>query len=49
LLYDQSSPSACGGRSLCEGKIFSQYGELVASVVQEGLTRFPRDYRPSQR
>jgi acyl-CoA thioesterase-2 len=47
LLYDQSSPSACGGRSLCQGKIFNQYGEMVAAVMQEGLTRFARGYRPS--
>ena len=25
LLYDQSSPSASGGRALCQGKIFTQY------------------------
>ena len=49
LLYDQSSPSACGGRSLCQGKIFNQYGEMVAAVMQEGLTRFSRGYRSSQR
>ncbi len=46
LLYDQSSPSACGGRSLCQGKIFNQYGEMVAAVMQEGLTRFARGYQP---
>jgi len=45
LLYDQSSPSASGGRSLCEGKIFNQDGEMVASVMQEGLTRYQRGYR----
>ena len=44
LLYDQSSPSACGGRSLTQGKIFNQYGEMVAAVMQEGLTRYPRDF-----
>ncbi|ORJ57180.1 acyl-CoA thioesterase II [Mycobacterium simiae] len=44
LLYDQSSPSASGGRSLCQGKIFTQSGEMVAAVMQEGLTRFPRGY-----
>ena len=49
LLYDQTSPSACGGRSLTQGKIFNRYGDLVASVVQEGLTRFPRDYAPTGR
>jgi acyl-CoA thioesterase-2 len=46
LLYDQSSPSACGGRSLTEGKLFNQYGEMVAAVVQEGLTRYKRDFTP---
>lgn len=48
LLYDQSSPSASGGRSLCQGKIFTQTGEMVAAVMQEGLTRFTRGYRPPQ-
>jgi acyl-CoA thioesterase-2 len=43
LLYDQSSPSACGGRSLTQGKIFNRSGELVAAVMQEGLTRDTRD------
>ena len=47
LLYDQSSPSASGGRSLTQGKIFNQYGEMVAAVMQEGLTRYKRDYRPA--
>ncbi|MEE6177599.1 acyl-CoA thioesterase II [Mycobacterium sp. 050134] len=46
LLYDQSSPSAGGGRSLCQGKIFTQSGEMVAAVMQEGLTRFPRAFQP---
>ena len=49
LLYDQSSPSACGGRSLTQGKIFNQYGEMVAAVMQEGLTRYKRDFRPADR
>jgi acyl-CoA thioesterase-2 len=46
LLYDQSSPSACGGRALTQGKIFTQTGEMVAAVMQEGLTRYQRDFRP---
>ncbi|HUH69691.1 MAG TPA: acyl-CoA thioesterase II [Mycobacterium sp.] len=46
LLYDQSSPSACGGRALTQGKIFNQYGEMVAAVMQEGLTRFRRGHYP---
>jgi acyl-CoA thioesterase-2 len=41
LLYDQSSPSACAGRALAQGKIFNRRGEMVAAVVQEGLTRYP--------
>src|ERR1700737_99093 len=48
LLYDQSSPSACGGRSLCQGKIFNQYGEVGAALVQEGLTRLSRGHRASE-
>ena len=46
LLYDQSSPSACGGRALTEGKLFNQYGEMVASVMQEGLTRYQHGFTP---
>src|SRR3984957_19383275 len=48
LLYDQSSPSACGGRALTQGKIFNRYGEMVAAVMQEGLTRYQRDYNPAR-
>lgn len=33
------------GRSLTQGKIFNQYGEMVAAVMQEGLTRYKRDLR----
>ncbi|BBZ44775.1 acyl-CoA thioesterase II [Mycobacterium parmense] len=44
LLYDQSSPSASGGRALCQGKIFTQTGEMVAAVMQEGLTRYKRGH-----
>jgi acyl-CoA thioesterase II len=46
LLYDQSSPSACAGRALTEGKIYDRYGAMVAAVVQEGLTRYSRGYTP---
>ncbi len=48
LLYDQSSPSACGGRSLTQGKIFNRYGEMVAAVMQEGLTRYAREFVPGR-
>ncbi|MEZ0366202.1 acyl-CoA thioesterase II [Mycobacterium sp. pUA109] len=47
LLYDQSSPSACAGRALTQGKIYNQYGEMVAAVMQEGLTRYPRNFAPT--
>ena len=40
LLYDQQSPAAAGGRGLAQGRIFTRAGQLVASVVQEGLVRF---------
>jgi acyl-CoA thioesterase II len=46
LLYDQSSPSASSGRALCQGKIFTQTGEMVAAVMQEGLTRYKRGHPP---
>jgi len=46
LLYDQSSPSACGGRALTQGKIYTRSGEMVAAVMQEGLTRYKRDFTP---
>ncbi len=39
LLYDQHSPSASGARGLATGRLFTQAGALVASVVQEGLIR----------
>nr|WP_234713788.1 acyl-CoA thioesterase domain-containing protein [Mycobacterium tuberculosis] len=45
LLYDQSSPSASGGRALTRGEIFTRSGEMVAAVMQEGLTRHRRGHR----
>lgn len=39
LLYDMDSPSASGGRGLNRGNIFTESGELVASVTQEALIR----------
>ena len=47
LLYDQSSPSACRGRSLTQGKIFDRDGTMVAAVMQEGLTRYLRGHPAS--
>ncbi|WP_074852768.1 acyl-CoA thioesterase [Gordonia westfalica] len=42
LLYDQTSPSADGGRALTQGRIFDRQGRMVAAVTQEGLARTGR-------
>jgi acyl-CoA thioesterase-2 len=39
LLYAQDTPSASGARGLARGLVFTEAGDLVASVVQEGLIR----------
>jgi acyl-CoA thioesterase-2 len=39
LLYAQDSPIAAGGRVLARGQVFTADGDLVVSVVQEGLIR----------
>ncbi|HEY3735024.1 MAG TPA: acyl-CoA thioesterase II [Streptosporangiaceae bacterium] len=39
LLYAQESPVASGARGLARGQVFTQDGQLVVSVVQEGLIR----------
>lgn len=39
LLYDQESPVAAGARALARGQVFTETGQLVVSVVQEGLVR----------
>jgi acyl-CoA thioesterase II len=39
LLYAQESTAAYGGRAMARGEIFTQSGELLVSVVQEGLIR----------
>jgi acyl-CoA thioesterase II len=39
LLYAQDSPVAYGGRGLARGEVFTEQGDLVVSVVQEGLIR----------
>jgi acyl-CoA thioesterase II len=44
LLYVQDSPIASGGRGLARGEVYTREGELVVSVVQEGLLR-PRGRR----
>jgi acyl-CoA thioesterase-2 len=39
LLYVQESPVAYGARGLARGQVFTAAGELVVSVMQEGLIR----------
>ena len=39
LLYAQESRAAWGARGLARGEVFTQEGQLVVSVVQEGLIR----------
>jgi acyl-CoA thioesterase II len=42
LLYDQTTPSTSNARGLAAGSIYTQDGDLVVSVVQEGLIRGTR-------
>jgi acyl-CoA thioesterase II len=42
LLYAQDSPVARGSRGLARGEVFTSDGNLVVSVVQEGLIRTSR-------
>ena len=50
LLYAQDSPVASGARGLARGEVFTAGGELVVSVVQEGLIRSrPRSAEPGSR
>ncbi len=42
LLYVQDSPIASGGRGLARGEVYTREGQLVVSVVQEGMLR-PRE------
>jgi acyl-CoA thioesterase-2 len=39
LLYAQDSPTASGARGLARGEVYTEDGQLVVSVVQEGLVR----------
>jgi len=39
LLYAQQSQSASGARGIATGHVYTQSGDLVASVMQEGLMR----------
>lgn len=45
LLYSMDSPWAGNARGLARGSIFNRAGELVASVVQEGLVRVREDWK----
>jgi acyl-CoA thioesterase II len=40
LLYVMDSPVACGARGFARGSVYARDGALVASVAQEGLTRY---------
>jgi acyl-CoA thioesterase-2 len=40
LLYAQDSPSATGSLGLARGEVYTEDGQLVVSVVQEGLLRW---------
>ena len=42
LLFVQDSPAASGGRGFNRGLVYTRDGELIASVVQEGLIRLHR-------
>ena len=42
LLYEQSSPSAQGGRGLGLARVYSRDGTLVATIAQEGMVRAPQ-------
>jgi acyl-CoA thioesterase-2 len=49
LLYAQDSPVASGARGLAHGEVFTAGGELVVSVMQEGLIRSrPRSAESAQ-
>ncbi len=40
LLFSQDSPVAGGGRGMNRGLVFDRAGQVVATVMQEGLIRF---------
>jgi acyl-CoA thioesterase II len=48
LLYDMDSPIAHGGRGIARGFLFNEGGELMTSMVQEGLTRVVDPNRKEQ-
>jgi acyl-CoA thioesterase-2 len=42
LLYVQDTPSTSDARGLARGLIYTEHGDLVVSVTQEGLIRVAR-------
>jgi acyl-CoA thioesterase II len=42
LLYHQQTPVSSGSRGLAYGGLWTQAGDLVVTVVQEGLIRLVR-------
>ncbi|GAA1624681.1 acyl-CoA thioesterase [Leucobacter chromiireducens] len=43
LLYELESPTSQNGRGLTHGRFYDREGNLVASVSQEGMVRFPTE------
>jgi acyl-CoA thioesterase-2 len=39
ILFAQDSPAAAGARGFNRGAMFTEQGDLIASVAQEGLIR----------
>jgi acyl-CoA thioesterase-2 len=48
VLYDCESPTASGSRGLATGRFFSVTGELLATVVQEGLLHVAGPAEPAR-
>lgn len=46
VLYSTSSPVATDSRGLGTGHFFDRAGQLIATVVQEGLVKYFPDHRP---
>jgi acyl-CoA thioesterase II len=49
LLFDVDSPIAHGGRGVARGFLFNEAGQLMTSMVQEGLTRMVDPDRAKER
>jgi acyl-CoA thioesterase II len=49
LLYSQESRASGGARGLARGEVFTQDGDLVVSVMQEGLVRTTREAPATQK